>query len=83
LGRIEWSAQRRQWCIEDAAGRCLAHREHVHGEHIDQQTAIELAKAMIRDGRIPTPEEAERQLQERQRVTLPPELEPDKVPVTR
>jgi hypothetical protein len=63
---VEWSPARRAWCVEDAAGRCLAHCEHVHGEHIDQQTAVELAKAMIRDGRVPTPEEAERQLQERQ-----------------
>jgi hypothetical protein len=63
---VEWSAVRRAWCIEDAAGHCLAHCEHVHGEHIDQQTAVALAKAMIRDGRVPTPEEANRQLEESQ-----------------
>jgi hypothetical protein len=79
---VEWSPARRTWCIQDACGHCLAHCEHVHGEHIDQRTAVDLAKAMIRDGRMPTPEEAERMLQERQRVTLPPDLEPDKVPVT-
>jgi hypothetical protein len=54
--------------------------DHIHGDHIDQRTAIALAKAMIRDGRMPTPEEAERQLQSRRRVTSPPDLEPDKVP---
>jgi hypothetical protein len=59
---VEWSPSRRTWCIEDAAGHCLAHCEHVHGEHIDQPTALALAKAMIRDGRVPTPEEAERRL---------------------
>jgi len=37
----------------------------VHGENIDAATAVQLAKTMIRDGQIPTPEEAERQLEER------------------
>jgi hypothetical protein len=31
-----------------------------------EPTALALAKAMIRDGRVPTPEKARRQLQERQ-----------------
>jgi hypothetical protein len=57
---------RRTWCIQDACGHWLVHCEHIVGEHIDQRTAIALAKAMIRDGRMPTPEEAERQLQKRQ-----------------
>jgi hypothetical protein len=65
---VEWSPSRRTWCIEDAAGHCLAHCEHVHGDHIDRPTALALAKAMIRDGRMPAPEEAEQQLQERQRA---------------
>jgi hypothetical protein len=60
---VEWSPSRRAWCIEDAAGHCLAHCEHIHGENIDQRTALALAKAMIRDGRMPTPEEAQRQLE--------------------
>jgi hypothetical protein len=63
---VEWSASRRTWCIEDAAGHCLAHCEHIHGDNIDRSTAIALAKRMILDGRIPPPEEARRQLQERQ-----------------
>jgi hypothetical protein len=63
---VEWSATRGAWCIEDAAGHCLAHCEHIHGQDIDRPTALALAKAMIRDGRVPTPEEARRQLQERQ-----------------
>src|SRR5258708_4815420 len=64
---VEWSPERRAWCVQDSEGRCLAHCEHVHGEHIDRQTAIALAKQMIRDGRMPTPEEAHRALEERQR----------------
>jgi hypothetical protein len=59
---VEWSASRRTWCIEDAAGHCLAHCEHIHGDNIDRPTAIALAKRMIVDGTIPTPEEASRQL---------------------
>jgi hypothetical protein len=63
---VEWSASRRAWCIQDAAGRCLAHVEHIHAEHADAETAVRLAKRMIRDGRMPTPEEAQQQ-QERLR----------------
>ena len=65
---VEWSPSRQTWCIQDACGLCLAHCEHVHGDHIDQRTAVALAKAMIRDGRMPTPEEAERQLREQQAI---------------
>jgi hypothetical protein len=34
--------------------------------------AVELAEAMIRDGRIPSPEEAKRQLRERRAAAAPP-----------
>ena len=59
---VEWSASRRAWCIQDAAGRCLTHTEHIVGEDRDVQTAIRLAKRMIVDGRMPTPEAARQQL---------------------
>ena len=62
---VEWSASRRAWCVQDASGRCLAHCDAIHGEDIDAQTAVKLAKAMIRDGRMPTPEDAAQQLEER------------------
>jgi hypothetical protein len=55
---VEWSPTRRRWCIEDGVNQCLAHVEHIHGEDPDPQAAIRLAKRMIRDGRMPTPEEA-------------------------
>jgi hypothetical protein len=55
---VEWSPSRRQWCIEDGVNRCLLHVDHIHGEDPDPQAAIRLAKRMIRDGRMPTPEEA-------------------------
>ena len=73
---VEWSPSRRTWCIEDACGHCLAHCEHIHGDHIDRSSAIALAKAMIRDGRMPTPEEAERQLRERQAIQEPQDAHP-------
>ncbi len=73
-GAVEWSGKRQAWCVEDASGHCLAHCEHIHGQDIDRPTALALAKAMIRDGRMPTPEEAERQLQERQGVPVEPPL---------
>jgi hypothetical protein len=62
---VEWSPSRRRWCIQDASGRCLAHCDAIHGQDVDAATAVRLAKRMIVDGRMPTPEEAERQLQER------------------
>ena len=63
---VEWSVPRRAWCIQDAAGRCLAHVEHIVGQDQDPQAAIRLARRMIVDGRMPTPEGAQRQLKERQ-----------------
>jgi hypothetical protein len=62
---VEWSSSRRAWCVQDASGRCLAHCDAIHGEHVDAATAVQLAKAMIRDGRMPTPEDAAQQLLER------------------
>jgi hypothetical protein len=64
---VEWSASRKRWCIQDASGRCLAHCDAIHGQDIDAQTAVRLAKAMIRDGRMPTPEDGHAQLAERLR----------------
>src|SRR5262249_32286237 len=55
---VEWSRSRRAWCIQDAAGQCLAHVEHIVGQDRDPQAAIRLAKRMIVDGRMPAPEEA-------------------------
>jgi hypothetical protein len=50
---------------------CLLHVEHIHGQDPDPQAAIRLAKKMIRDGRMPTPEEALSRLQERQERGAP------------
>jgi len=55
---VEWSSTRQAWCVQDAAGRCLTHVEHIVGQDRDVQTAIRLAKRMILDGRMPTPQEA-------------------------
>ena len=64
---VEWSPSRRAWCVQDASGRCLAHCDAIHGQDVDAQTAVRLAKRMIVDGRMPTPEDAELQLAERLR----------------
>ena len=64
---VEWSPSRQRWCIQDAAGQCLTHVEHIVGQDRDVQTAIRLAKRMIVDGRMPTPEDAEQQLKEQER----------------
>jgi hypothetical protein len=63
---VEWSAARGAWCVQDACGFCLTHVESIHGQDRDPQAAIRLAKRMIVNGSMPSPEEAERQLRERQ-----------------
>jgi hypothetical protein len=55
---VEWSEKRQQWCIEDSQGRCLTHAADLRGTVDSKQGAIELATAMSRDGRLPTPLEA-------------------------
>jgi hypothetical protein len=64
-GAIEWSDKRQAWCIEDAEGRCLSHHSHIHAADKDKDGAVALAEAMIRDGRMPTPEEARQARKER------------------
>jgi hypothetical protein len=83
---VEWSPTRRSWCIQDASGRCLAHCDAIHAENVDATTAVQIAKSMIRDGRMPTPEEAERQLEDRlkhDRLGELWQLLPEPVPVKR
>ena len=70
---VEWSPSRRRWCIQDAAGQCLAHVESIVGMDKDPQAAIRLAKRMIVAGRMPTPEEARRQLAERTKAKAKPQ----------
>jgi hypothetical protein len=65
---VEWSPGRRAWCIQDASGDCLLHCESIVGDAVDEATAIDTARQMIMDGRMPTPEEAFAQHEERQRA---------------
>jgi hypothetical protein len=60
-GAVEWSPKRNAWCVEDAEGRGLTHEAHIHGQGAAKPNAIALAQTMIRDGRLPSPEEARRQ----------------------
>jgi hypothetical protein len=76
---VEWSPQRRAWCIQDAAGHCLNHVEHIVEQDVDVQTAIRIAKKMIVNGSMPTPEEAYAQLereQERKQLGEPFVIDP-------
>jgi hypothetical protein len=85
LSEVEWSPERRAWCIQDAAGHCLTHVESIVGQDRDPQAAIRLAKKMIISGEMPSPEEAERQLRERQEGARlgAPFVMPEAVKVTR
>jgi hypothetical protein len=62
-GNVEWSYKREAWRIEDVWGACLRHTDHIRGQEASQEAAVALAKEMIRDGRMPTPEEARAQFQ--------------------
>jgi hypothetical protein len=64
-GAIEWSDRRQAWCIEDAEGRCLRHKGSIRGQATVKDAAIALAEAMIRDGRMPSPEQAKQEHRER------------------
>ena len=85
---VEWSPSRQRWCIQDAAGHCLAHEDHIVGEDRDPQTAIRLARRMIVDGRMPTPEEARRQLDAKIKAEtigepMPFHMDAEKIPTGR
>jgi hypothetical protein len=62
---VEWSEKRQAWCVQDAEGRCFKHIDRIHATTSDKAEAITLAEAMIRDGRMPTPEDAKAALGER------------------
>jgi hypothetical protein len=55
---VEWSDKRQAWCIEDAEGKCLTHSAHIHGQAAAKDDAVALAFDMVRDGRMPSPEQA-------------------------
>jgi hypothetical protein len=61
---IDYAPHKKMWCIQDCCGECLTHIEHMHaevpneGSRRDATKAIEKAKEMIRDGSMPSPEEA-------------------------
>jgi hypothetical protein len=63
---VEWSRTRGMWCVQDAAGQCLTHVEHIVGQDRDPDAALRLARRMIVDGRMPAPEDALAALQAKQ-----------------
>jgi hypothetical protein len=62
---VEWSEKRQAWCIQDAEGRCLTHTASIHAQTDSKAEALALAQQMIRDGRLPNPEDAKRARDER------------------
>ena len=71
FARVEWSERRGAWCIEDAAGQCLRHAGSIRGKAAAKEEAVALAEAMVRDGRMPTPEQAHAEHAERERIAAP------------
>jgi hypothetical protein len=57
-GEVEWSERRQAWCIEDVTGACLTHASGIHGKAASKEGAVALAREMIIDGRMPSPEQA-------------------------
>jgi hypothetical protein len=66
-GAVEWSEKRQVWCIEDAEGKCLQHAESIHGQAPTKDEAVLLAREMILDGRMPSPEQAKAEYETRRR----------------
>jgi hypothetical protein len=79
-GAVEWSEKRGMWCIEDVEGQCLRHASSIHGKVAAKEEAVALAEQMVRDGTLPTPEEASRlrceaaQREREQRAKRPSEI---------
>jgi hypothetical protein len=71
FARVEWSEKRGQWCIEDAARQCLRHVGSIKGQAASKEEAVALAEAMVRDGTMPTPEQAHAEHAERERIAGP------------
>ena len=64
-GAVEWSEKHGVWCIEDAEGQCLNHTASIRGRAESREEAIAFAEQMIREGTMPSPEEARRLHRER------------------
>ena len=58
---VEWSPVRQHWYIGDCVGL-------IRGAAKSKKDAVALAAVMIRDGRMPMPEEARREAAERRRT---------------
>ncbi len=64
---VEWSEKRQRWCVENSEGHCLRHRSSIHGAEASREAAAALAEAMIRDGRMPDPATARKNLEDARR----------------
>ena len=57
-GAVEWSEKQGVWCIEDREGKCLKHASSIHGKAVAKDKAVALAERLVRNGELPSPEEA-------------------------
>jgi hypothetical protein len=64
---VEYSRRNSRWCIEDSRGKCLAHIDGIVGDAAKASEAIALAKEMIRDERMPSPEYVAARLRDNRR----------------
>jgi hypothetical protein len=55
----------------DSAGQCLRHVGSIKGQAASKEEAVALAEAMVRDGTMPTPEQAHAEHAERERIAGP------------
>jgi hypothetical protein len=65
---VEWSEKRQRWCVEDSQGQCLRHVGSIKGMAASKDEAVALTKTMVVDGRMPSPEQARAEHNERRRV---------------
>jgi hypothetical protein len=76
-GAVEWSYKRKAWCIEDAEGQCLAHAESIRGQTPTKEEAVALAREMILDGRLPSPQQAKVEADARRAAAGPRTANPE------
>jgi hypothetical protein len=53
---VGWDSRRRAWVVRDPKGYPPPHLVLSQSESVDSETAVRLARRLIRDGSLPTPE---------------------------
>jgi hypothetical protein len=53
---VGWDGRRRAWVVRDAKGYPPPHLDLSQSENVDRETAVRLARQLIRNGSLPIPE---------------------------